>query len=58
MWTACQNKLVDSYIVCVYVCMNIILKENFLFQDKEYMDPFPVPLVILGGKYDIFQVCV
>ncbi|XP_021923284.1 cytoplasmic dynein 2 light intermediate chain 1 isoform X2 [Zootermopsis nevadensis] len=24
-------------------------------EDKEYMDPFPVPLVILGGKYDIFQ---
>ncbi|XP_068085310.1 cytoplasmic dynein 2 light intermediate chain 1 [Anabrus simplex] len=23
--------------------------------DKEFMDPFPVPLVILGGKYDIFQ---
>jgi len=22
------------------------------------MDPFPVPLVILGGKYDIFQVCL
>jgi hypothetical protein len=22
------------------------------------MDPFPVPLVILGGKYDLFQVCI
>ncbi|XP_069686757.1 cytoplasmic dynein 2 light intermediate chain 1 [Periplaneta americana] len=24
-------------------------------EDKEYMDPFPIPLVILGGKYDVFQ---
>ncbi|XP_049780347.1 cytoplasmic dynein 2 light intermediate chain 1 [Schistocerca cancellata] len=24
-------------------------------QDKEYLDPFPVQLVILGGKYDLFQ---
>ncbi|XP_033610967.1 cytoplasmic dynein 2 light intermediate chain 1 isoform X3 [Cryptotermes secundus] len=24
-------------------------------EDKEYMDPFPVSFVILGGKYDIFQ---
>nr|CAD7425879.1 unnamed protein product [Timema monikensis] len=23
--------------------------------DKDFMDPFPIPLIILGGKYDIFQ---
>ena len=27
-----------------------------MFQDKSMVDPFPIPLVILGGKYDVFQV--
>ena len=21
------------------------------------IDPFPIPLIIIGGKYDLFQVC-
>ncbi|XP_019640508.1 PREDICTED: cytoplasmic dynein 2 light intermediate chain 1-like [Branchiostoma belcheri] len=24
--------------------------------DKDMVDPFPIPLVIVGGKYDVFQV--
>ncbi|XP_064622872.1 cytoplasmic dynein 2 light intermediate chain 1-like [Lineus longissimus] len=24
-------------------------------QDKDMIDPFPIPLVMIGGKYDIFQ---
>lgn len=26
------------------------------YQDRELIDPFPIPLVIIGSKYDIFQV--
>ena len=28
----------------------------FVFQDKSSINPFPVPLAIVGGKYDIYQV--
>lgn len=27
-----------------------------VLQDKSLMDPFLIPLVIVGGKYDMFQV--
>ena len=28
----------------------------FVLQDKASVDPFPIPLAIVGGKYDIYQV--
>ena len=28
----------------------------FVLQDKSAIDPFPIPLAIIGGKYDIYQV--
>lgn len=28
----------------------------FVLQDKSSIDPFPIPLAIIGGKYDIYQV--
>lgn len=28
----------------------------FVLQDKVSVDPFPIPLAIVGGKYDIYQV--
>ena len=28
----------------------------FVLQDKASVDPFPMPLAIVGGKYDIYQV--
>lgn len=26
-------------------------------EDKDMIDPFLIPLVIIGAKYDLFQVC-
>ena len=33
-------------------------KNYFLMQeeDRAHLQPFPVPVIIIGGKYDIFQV--
>ena len=28
---------------------------DVFFQDKDVMQPFLVPLIIIGGKYDLFQ---
>ena len=33
----------------------IILQKLYILQDKQSIDPFPVPLVIIGGKYDKFE---
>lgn len=39
-------------------------EQNLMFssfvpkQDRDILDPFPLPLVILGMKYDLFQVKV
>ena len=38
---------------CVYLDGTVCL---FYQQDKDMIDPFPLPLVIVGTKYDIFQV--
>ena len=29
---------------------------HVFFQDKSIVEPFPIPLAIVGGKYDIYQV--
>jgi hypothetical protein len=39
-------------IISAVCILSVVLSE------VERIDPFPIPLVILGGKYDIFQVGV
>lgn len=45
--------LIWCYAEWVYVDDTVYL---FHLQDKDMIDPFPLPLVIVGTKYDIFQV--
>lgn len=33
-----------------------IIYLRFFLQDRELISPFPVPLLIIGSKYDLFQV--
>ena len=35
--------------------LNLSVKKEFSKQDKDNIDPFPIPLVIVGGKYDLMQ---
>ena len=44
------------------VSLDLTLSKTFLsiciFQDKSSIDLFPIPLAIIGGKYDIYQVSI
>ena len=50
------------YVVCLcgllfyVVCLCGLLFYVVCLQDKEMMQPFLIPLVIIGAKYDVFQV--
>lgn len=51
--------IVRYFFTCI--CLRIVLTRIFGFiffvlQDKSSIDPFPIPLAIIGGKYDIYQV--
>lgn len=52
------NKPQQSVRICIssYAIIYIDLICFLIFQDYSIMDPFPVPLLIIGAKYDIFQV--
>ena len=43
-----------------YSHLTIFVYSNFIYciylQDKTMIDPFLIPLIIIGGKYDVFQV--
>ncbi|EFO16364.2 hypothetical protein LOAG_12144 [Loa loa] len=41
----------DSYEAFM-IYRNAVFKEH---KDAEYLDPFPIPLILLGAKYDKFQ---
>ena len=42
--------------ICLRNFLTGIFGFMFVLQDKSSVDPFPIPLAIIGGKYDIYQV--
>ena len=60
MWNALETILQTSYNILKKKeitdtfenCGNKIDESH---EDFEYINPFPIPLVIVGGKYDLFE---
>lgn len=54
-WVWSQRDRLLTQGLCVLIKVLSGFKIGYPPQDKDLLDPLPVPLAIVGSKYDIFQ---